>query len=346
VLHLYGVQLVDSFGQALPYTTADGSFDNVLLAKFRVNPPVVMDPTLVPPATFTINVTLEEVRDLYGYQFNLTFDPNVLICLQVEIQDVLNETNYIPNQNIDNVNGFIFINVTYYSPAVPLNFDSQLPVATIEFRVRSIGATDLNLTDTGLVDSSGLPITHEDFNGFFQSLIVDVGVLSLSASPTAFYDGQSTNITCTVTNEGETSESFVLNIYYNSTLLTTVNVTSLAPSTNATITVTWNTTAIKPDYYQLSAQIPPLPYETHISDNNITDGIVMVKIPGDINGDGTVDIYDALLAAAAFGSHGPNYDYAGEPASPNWNPAADLNGDNIIDIYDIIILAAHFGQSI
>jgi len=346
VLHLYGVQLVDSFGQALPYTTADGSFDNVLLAKFRVDPPSIIDPSLVPPATFMINVTLEEVRDLYGYQFNLTFDPNVLVCLQVEIQDVLNETNYIPNQNIDNVNGFTFINVTYYSPAVPLNFDSQLPVAAIEFRVKSLGATDLNLTDTGLVDSSGQPITHEDFNGFFQSLIVDVGVLSLSASPTAFYKGQSTNITSIVTNEGNATESFVLNIYYNGTLLTTVNVTSLAPSTNATITVTWNTTVITPDYYQLSAQIPPLPYETHISDNNITDGIVMVKIPGDINGDGTVDIYDALLAAAAFGSHGPNYAYAGQPASPNWNPAADLNGDNIIDIYDVIILAAHFGQSI
>jgi hypothetical protein len=337
VLHLYGVQLVDSFGQALPYTTADGSFDNVLFAKFRVDPPVIIDPSLAPPATFMINVTLEEVRDLYGYQFNLTFDPNVLICLQVEIQDVLNETNYIPNQNIDNLNGFIFINVTYYEPAVPLNFDSPLPVAAIKFRVKSRGATNLNLTDTGLADSSGQPITHEDYNGFFQSLIVDVGVISLSASPTAFYKGQSTNITSTVTNGGNSSESFVLNIYYNSTPLTTVNITSLAPSTNATITVTWNTTAITPDYYELSAQIPPLPYETHISDNNITDGIVFVKIPGDINGDGVVNVYDASLAFAAFGS---------SPRAPNWNPAADLNGDGTVDIYDMIILAAHFGERI
>jgi hypothetical protein len=336
-LHLYGVQLVDSFGQPLPYTTADGSFNNVLLAQLAVSPSTIIDPTLVPPATFMVNVTLAEVRNLYGYQFNLTFDPSVLVCLQVDIQDVLNETYYVPNQSVDNLIGSIFINVTYYQPAVPLDIDSPLPLVAIEFRVRSVGATNLTLTDTGLVDSSGQPITHEDYNGFFQSVIVDVGVIDLSASPMKFYDGQSTNITCTVTNEGTNAESFVLNIYYNSTLLTTVNITSVAPSTNATITVAWNTTGIPPDYYVLSAKIPPLPYQTNISENNLTDGTLMVKIPGDINGDGKVDIYDALYAAAAFGS---------TPGAPNWNPAADLNGDGVVDIYDMIILAANFGRSI
>jgi hypothetical protein len=59
-------------------------------------------------------------------------------------------------------------------------------------------------------------------------------------------------------------------------------------------------------------------------------------IPGDINGDGTVDIYDAITLASAFGS---------TPGSPNWNPNADINGDGIVDIYDAITLASHFGQT-
>jgi hypothetical protein len=80
-----------------------------------------------------------------------------------------------------------------------------------------------------------------------------------------------------------------------------------------------------------------MPYETDLSDNTIVDGIVKVKIPGDINGDDIVDIYDALLAAAAFAS---------TPGDPNWNPAADLNGDGIVDIYDVITLAAYFGTRI
>ena len=59
------------------------------------------------------------------------------------------------------------------------------------------------------------------------------------------------------------------------------------------------------------------------------------RVPGDINGDGVVDILDALLLAGAFLSR---------PGSPRWNPNADLNNDGIIDIFDALLLALHFGQ--
>jgi hypothetical protein len=65
---------------------------------------------------------------------------------------------------------------------------------------------------------------------------------------------------------------------------------------------------------------------------------VWPRIPGDINGDGTVDIFDAILLASAFGT---------TTSSPNWNPNCDLAGTGgPIDIYDALMLAAHFGQSI
>jgi hypothetical protein len=208
---------------------------------------------------------------------------------------------------------------------------------TIKFRVKTVGATNLTLTDTELVDSGGQPITHEVHNGFFQSLIVDVGILDISAVPNPLYQGHKTNVTVTITNEGNSTETFPLNIYYNSTLLATVNVTNLAPNTNMTITVEWNTASVTWGNYRLSAQIPPRPFETHISDNTLINGIVKVKIPGDINGDDSVDILDALLASAAYGSR---------PGDPNWNPEADLNGDGIVNILDLIMLSMHFGQKI
>lgn len=337
LLHLYGIQLVDSLGQPLNFTSADGSFDNVLLAKLAVEPPEIIDPTLVPPATFKINVTIEDVRDLYGYQFNLTFDKNVLVCLQTEVLDVLNETYYIPNQMIDNTRGFVFINVTYYSPAIPLDIDGPTTLVTIKFRVKSLGATNLTLTDTGLVDPDGQPITHEVHDGFFQSLIVDVGIVDISAAPTALYPGGNVNVSVTATNTGNATETFSIDVYRNSTLLTTLNVTGLTPNTNYTITFVWNTLGVSWGKYVLSAQILPLPFETHISDNTLIDGIVKLKIPGDINNDDVVDIFDATLASLAFAS---------KPGSPNWNPDADLNGDGLVDIFDMIILSSHFGQKI
>ena len=54
---------------------------------------------------------------------------------------------------------------------------------------------------------------------------------------------------------------------------------------------------------------------------------------GDINHDGSVDIYDAILLSGAFNSR---------PGNPSWNPNADLNNDNVVDIYDAILLSAHF----
>jgi hypothetical protein len=61
---------------------------------------------------------------------------------------------------------------------------------------------------------------------------------------------------------------------------------------------------------------------------------LIIHGPGDVNGEGTVDIYDAISLAEAFGS---------TPGSANWNPAADLMNDGIIDIYDAIIVATYFG---
>jgi hypothetical protein len=78
------------------------------------------------------------------------------------------------------------------------------------------------------------------------------------------------------------------------------------------------------------------------ADAHATFTVILV---GDILGDGVVDIYDAIALSKAFGSHCANYSYPGEPASPNWNPAADLNHDGIVDIYDALILAEHFGDS-
>jgi hypothetical protein len=56
---------------------------------------------------------------------------------------------------------------------------------------------------------------------------------------------------------------------------------------------------------------------------------------GDLNQDGKIDLYDAIITASAFQTY---------PGHPKWNSLADLNHDNVIDVFDIIILAANFGK--
>lgn len=62
----------------------------------------------------------------------------------------------------------------------------------------------------------------------------------------------------------------------------------------------------------------------------------LAGIIGDVNGDGIVDVLDAILLSNAYNA---------TPGDDNWNPNADLNDDLIVDILDAIVLANHFGET-
>jgi virginiamycin B lyase len=64
-------------------------------------------------------------------------------------------------------------------------------------------------------------------------------------------------------------------------------------------------------------------------------GRLEVAKNGDLDYDGIVTIFDAIIASRAFGS---------SPGKPEWNSGADLNENNAIDIFDLIIIASNFGK--
>jgi hypothetical protein len=69
----------------------------------------------------------------------------------------------------------------------------------------------------------------------------------------------------------------------------------------------------------------------------ILDGNVRVSstLTGDLNGDGVIDLFDALLLAQHFGSKQGDF---------NWDSNMDLNGDAEVDMFDVVILARSFGE--
>jgi hypothetical protein len=64
--------------------------------------------------------------------------------------------------------------------------------------------------------------------------------------------------------------------------------------------------------------------------------LALSLLGADLNYDGSVDIYDAILLANAYNS---------KPGDPNWNAAADINKDDVVDIYDAIMLANNYGKT-
>jgi hypothetical protein len=85
---------------------------------------------------------------------------------------------------------------------------------------------------------------------------------------------------------------------------------------------------------------------TFMGKNATQSSQIYIKLGGDINGDGKVNLSDLVLLAKAYGSHRANYDYQGEPASPNWNSNADINGDGHVSLSDLSLLAKNYGKGV
>lgn len=336
-LTLSEIQLIDYYGEAIPYVSFDGYFNNVLLAKLYVNPPEIIDPALVPPKTFTIDINLYNIENMYGYEFNLTFNKNVLICLSIDVHDVLNETNYVTDSVISNTKGFVWVKVDYYPPAEPITSYENITLVTITFRVKSMGVSSLDLHDTQLVDPEGQAIPHEVGDGLFISLIRDVAVVDVKPEMNYAYQGWVVQINVTVANKGNLTETFDVKAYYDTTLIGTLTVNDLMPNRNLTVTFYWDTKDVTPCHnYTISAEATTVPYELKTSDNFLEGGWVKIKLMGDIDGNGVVDLYDAVLLSDAAGT------YEGHA---RWNPDADLDRNKYIDIFDAVILSTNSGKS-
>ena len=111
--------------------------------------------------------------------------------------------------------------------------------------------------------------------------------------------------------------------------------TKLQPGSHATLTFTWNTTGFAKGNYTINAYACPVQYEIDIADNNCTDGIVQVVMPGDCTADGKVNIYDLREIGKAYGS---------KMGETKYKPNADFSNDGRINIYDLRILGKNYGK--
>jgi hypothetical protein len=336
-LHLYDTHLYDSEGVELDHTTQDGYFNNVLMPKLYVDPPEIIDPTMVPPTEFQIYIKVANVSDLYDFEFTLLYDTNVLTGLGILCYPFVNETSFDLEFSLNDTAGTIWVKVQYYPPAEPVTTTDPLTLVKVFFQVQSFGATVLDLTDTSLSDSLGGQITHVAEDGFVSILIRDVAIVDITPEYYEVYRTWTMEVNVTAENLGDISETFNVTLFLDSHKIGEQEVTGLAPNATTTLTFILSVNEawqVPCHNYTLSAEASEVPYEIDTANNVLVDGDIHVKLMGDVNGDGFVNALDAIILGNAFGSH---------PGDPNWNPNADLNKDGWINAKDVVLLGANFG---
>jgi len=137
-----------------------------------------------------------------------------------------------------------------------------------------------------------------------------------------------------VMNYGAYSEVFNVTVYANTTAIETITNITLASRNSVILNFTWDTSGFACGNYSIRAYASPVAGEKDTSDNSFSDGMILVTILGDVNGDFKVEGKDIALIAKAYGS------LIGQPA---YVPNADINNDGKIDGKDIAVAAKYFG---
>jgi len=338
-IHLYETELFDMDEAPLPHVTSDGYFNNVLMPKLYVDPPLILDPSMKPSDEFQIRINVANVSDLYDFEFTLLYDTNVLSGLGIIVIPFVNETSFDLQFTLNDTCGKIWVKVQYYPPAKPLTTTSPKTLVKLFFQVQSYGATPLHFNKTKLSNSLGMPITHIAEDGYVSVLRRDVTITYIKPEFYEGYKGWIMKINVTAKNLGDIPETFNVTLYLNGNKADEKTISNLPSHANETVTLLFNTLVPWVEAchnYTIKAEASQVPYEIDTSNNIMEDGQIHIRLMGDINGDKVVNYTDAIEIGAAFGS---------KPKDPNWNPLADLNQDGYINYLDVIIMGANFGAT-
>lgn len=120
--------------------------------------------TVAAGRTFSIDVKISGVVDLYGWEFKLSWDPNLLDVVNITEGSFLKQggTTFF-SWKMNNTVGYILVDCTLLGSVPGVSGDGTL--ASVKFYAEKEGSSILHLYDTKLVNSMELPIPHTASDG-------------------------------------------------------------------------------------------------------------------------------------------------------------------------------------
>lgn len=285
-LQLYSVRLLDSFGHPIVNYAFEDGYVNVAPPKFHVTHygvSSIVDPTLIPGETFSINVSLSNAIDLYGFGFRLGYDNLLLNATDVSVISFLAEPTV--DKGIDNALGFVWANV---NSSTPQSASDDQTVASITFQVLDVGTCFLDVYNATLDDkisrlrSPPLENRPPTDDGYFNNVPVghDIAITRVTALPSKVSQGETVSINVTVMNAGEYNETFDVTVYYGSEAIDTRTNVMLESGNKETLSFSWDTSGVAADEYWIKAEATVVEGETKTANNvRVSYSSTTVEVP-------------------------------------------------------------------
>jgi hypothetical protein len=339
-LKLYSTDLPDKGANPIPHTSEDGTV--ILHALPPISTVVCVQPTVFRKsqgASFPLNVTVQDVVDLYAFDITLNYNTTVLDALSITegpfLKSIGSTIAFV--SEVNDTAGRVRLSLLLLGASHGVNGTGTLFTIQFKSSTAATGTSPLNLTSSDLSNYDADLINHAIINGQVTILLVEI------LTHTVVVDGVSYNFTTA-------SSSSVTNFAYNDTqklvsfdatgpsdILGFTNITMpkdllLLPTRDAFV-VLFDGDAI---YYTRTENATH--YFLYFTYSHSAHKIVIKRtLIGDLNGDRKVDIYDVVIVATA---------YDATPADARWNPLADLKEPwNKISITDAVMVTRSYGKT-
>lgn len=330
--------------------------------------------------SFSVNVTVQNVTGLYGYEFKLYWNTTLLDCVGVNVTPPAEwgENYFIAKNETDEALGRYWLAVSMLNVTGVYPFTGNATLVTLTFKITYDAiypenvTSLLDLADTYLSDPNAEPIPHVAVDGeywlystkpkiavepsIYTSKKVETFSVNITISDVVnlySYEFKLGYDTALLDVVGLEVGTFLQQPYYVYTFsmndaagFVALGVACQAPAPPANgsgllATITFKTVAVVwPDPAQNTSLHL---YDTLLKTNlgvvvphDTVDGLYgYTPIPGDVNSDGAVNIFDLVTVARAFGT---------KPGDANWDPRADLKRDGLINIFDVVLVAKNYGR--
>jgi len=232
--------------------------------------------------TFTINISIANVTDLYGWEFKLYYNNTMLNGTGI-IEGPFLSTGGSPFFNVSDFNdaynathGRVWATGVLLGNVSGVNGSGVL--ASVTFMCKEFGSSILQLVDTTLGDPEGVAIIHTALGGSVETWPRNIAIKSVKPSTFEAYEGQVISIAVVIKNEGNYTETFNVTAFYDDKVIETKTLRDLAPWAETTVTLNWDTIGVAPDSnYTIKAEASVLSGETNTTDNAFIGGTVRIK---------------------------------------------------------------------